>query len=60
MLISKGTPLKGFCSRFPSDKHLASWAGAYPGNKKSGGKRLSGQSTHGNTSLRAVLGEVLT
>jgi transposase len=45
-------------SRFPSDKHLASWAGVCPGNKKSGGKRLSGQSTHGNTYLRAVLGEV--
>src|SRR5947207_10471623 len=27
-------------SRFPSDKHLASWAGVCPGNKKSGGKRL--------------------
>ena len=26
-------------SRFPSDKHLASWAGVSPGNKQSGGKR---------------------
>src|SRR5262249_5509676 len=26
--------------RFPSDKHLASWAGVCPGNKQSGGKRL--------------------
>lgn len=28
-------------SRFPSDKHIASWAGVCPGNKQSGGKRLS-------------------
>lgn len=26
-------------SRFPSAKHLASWAGVCPGNKQSGGKR---------------------
>lgn len=26
--------------RFPSEKHLASWAGICPGNKESGGKRL--------------------
>jgi transposase len=45
-------------SRFASDKHLASWAGVCPGNKQSGGKRLSGKTTHGNPYLRAVLGEV--
>ena len=45
-------------SRFASDKHLASWAGVCPGNKQSGGKRLSGATTHGNPYLRAVLGEV--
>jgi transposase len=28
-------------SRFPSDKHLASWAGVCPGHKQSGGKILS-------------------
>ena len=44
--------------RFPSDKHLASWAGLCPGNKQSGGKRLSGATTVGNTYLRAMLGEV--
>jgi transposase len=44
--------------RFPSDKHLASWAGISPGNKQSGGKRLSGATTSGNPYLRAVLGEV--
>lgn len=45
-------------SRFASEKHLSSWAGVCPGNKQSGGKRLSGKTTHGNPYLRAVLGEV--
>lgn len=45
-------------SRFASDKHLASWAGVCPGNKQSGGKRLSGATTKGNPYLRAILGEV--
>ena len=45
-------------SRFPSAKHLASWAGRCPGNRQSGGKRLSGKTTSGNVWLRAVLGEV--
>ena len=44
--------------RFPSAKHLASWAGVCPGNKQSGGKRLSGKTTKGNAWLRAMLGEV--
>src|SRR5438477_9481489 len=30
-------------SRFPSAKHLASWAGMCLGNTESGGKRLSGK-----------------
>src|SRR5215470_14003177 len=29
--------------RFPSARHLASWAGMCPGNNESGGKRLSGK-----------------
>lgn len=45
-------------TRFASDKHLSSWAGVCPGNKQSGGKRLSGKTTKGNPYLRAVLGEV--
>ncbi len=45
-------------SRFPSAKHLASWAGVCPGNKQSGGKRLSGKPTNGDPWLRGVLGEV--
>lgn len=46
-------------SRFPSAKHLASWAGVAPGNKQSGGKRLRAATTRGNTHLRAVLAEVV-
>jgi transposase len=41
--------------RFPSAKHLASWAGMCPGNKESGGKRLSGKTRKGNVWLRQVL-----
>ena len=44
--------------RFPSAKHLASWAGVCPGNRQSAGKRLGGKTTYGDTWLRAVLGEV--
>jgi transposase len=43
---------------FPSAKHLASWAGVCPGNRQSGGRRLSGKTTHGNGWLRGVLGEI--
>src|SRR5215216_1314545 len=44
--------------RFPSAKHLASWAGVCPGNRQSGGRRLSGKTTRGNVWLRAVLSEI--
>ena len=44
-------------SRFPSAKHLASWAGVCPGNYESAGKRKSGQPTQGNKSLRTILVE---
>jgi transposase len=40
---------------FPTDAHLASWAGLCPGNKASGGKRMSGKTRHGNTYLRSAL-----
>lgn len=42
-------------SRFKTSKHLASWAGVCPGNRVSGGKRLSGATTKGNVYLRSVL-----
>ena len=44
-------------TRFPSAKHLASWAGVCPGNKQSAGKRLSGKTTKGNVWLRGMLTE---
>lgn len=44
-------------TRFPSAAHLASWAGVCPGNRQSGGKRLSGQVNKGNARLKAVLSE---
>jgi transposase len=43
--------------RFPSAKHLASWAGMCPGNHESAGKRKSGQPTKGNKSVRTILVE---
>lgn len=46
-------------NRFPSAKHLASWAGVAPGNKQSGGKRLRAPANKGNTHLRAVLAEAV-
>src|SRR5688572_4482606 len=45
-------------TRFPSARHLDSWAGVCPGNRQSAGKRLGGKPTKGNVWLRAVLGEV--
>jgi transposase len=44
-------------TRFPSAKHLASWAGVCPGNKQSAGTRLSGKTTKGTVWLRAMLTE---
>lgn len=42
-------------ARFPTDAHLASWAGVCPGNNESAGKRRSGQTTKGNPYLRAAI-----
>jgi len=42
-------------SRFPTDDHLASWAGICPGSHESGGKRKSGKTTKGSRWLRAAL-----
>jgi transposase len=44
--------------RFPTEGHLSSWAGLCPGNKQSGGKRLSSKTTQGNVWLRRIRGEV--
>jgi transposase len=44
-------------SRFPSDRHLASWAGQCPGNDRSAGKRRSGKTRHGSKWLDTALTE---
>jgi transposase len=54
LVAALGTDL----SRFPSAKHLASWAGMCPGNKESGGTRLSGTTRKGDRWLRQVLIEI--
>jgi len=43
ILSEVGTDL----SSFPTAAHFASWIGVCPGNKQSGGKRLSGKATKG-------------
>jgi transposase len=42
-------------TRFPTDAHLASWAGVCPGNNESAGKRRSTQTTKGSPYLRAAM-----
>ncbi len=42
-------------SCFPSDGHLASWAGVCPGSHESAGKRKSGKTTKGNVYVRTAL-----
>lgn len=44
-------------SRFPSAKHLASWAGMCPGNYESAGKSQKGKTRRGSPWLRAALAE---
>jgi transposase len=43
--------------RFPTSRHLASWAGICPGHHESAGKRQSGRTRHGSCWLRAALVE---
>ncbi len=42
-------------SRFPTDSHIASWAGLCPGNNESAKKRKSGKTRKGNALLRSTL-----
>jgi transposase len=44
-------------SRFPSDRHAASWAALCAGNHESAGKRQSGKTRKGNRYLRTALVE---
>ncbi len=43
--------------RFPTPRHLASWAGLCPGNNESAGKRHGGKTRKGSPWLRAALVE---
>ncbi len=43
--------------QFPTAAHLASWAAICPGNRESGGKRLSGRTRAGNPWLKSALAE---
>lgn len=42
---------------FPTEMHLASWAGISPGNNESAGKKKAGTTTHGNNYLKTILTE---
>lgn len=42
---------------FPSERHLAAWAGVSPGNRQSGGRRKTARTRHGNPWLKAALTE---
>ncbi len=43
--------------RFPSDRHISSWAGVCSGNNESAGKRKGGQTTQGNKWVKSTLTE---
>lgn len=45
-------------SQFPTESHLASWAGICPGNNESAGVKKSGKIRKGNRYLKATLIEV--
>ena len=51
VLAEIGTDMKAF----QDAAHLASWAALCPGNRESGGKRISGKTRKGNRYLRRVL-----
>jgi transposase len=44
-------------ARFPTARHLASWAGMCPGNHESAGKHHGGATRNGDSLLRGALGE---
>lgn len=54
LLAETGTKVE---ETFGSTKRLAKWSGICPGNNESGGKKLSGRTTHGNKYLKSILVE---
>jgi transposase len=42
---------------FPTERHLAAWAGLSPGNRQSGGRRKHARTRHGNPWLKGALTE---
>lgn len=42
-------------SRFPTDRHISSWAGLFPGDNESAKKKRSGKTRKGNALLRTTL-----
>ena len=42
-------------TRFPSERHISSWAGLAPGNNESAGKRRRSRTVHGNSTLKTAL-----
>jgi len=47
-------------SRFPTAGHLVSWAGLCPSARQSGTRTRAGKKGHGDTWLRAALGQAAT
>lgn len=45
-------------TRFPTSRHLASWAGLCPGNNESAGRKRSGKSHRGNRWIRGLMTEI--
>jgi transposase len=54
LLAETGTRVE---ETFGSTKRLAKWAGICPANNESGGKKLSGRTSHGNKYLKSLLVE---